>query len=121
MTSATNDQYHEIDDAAVSATLEVARQEFEGRDMQRESEVSVADSGELELRAACLSLVSANRKVCLKLPLGIGNVCIPLPFDVRDGTAVQACVGIRTKWGIPTGVCVRILLGGEQLVKKCLP
>jgi hypothetical protein len=121
MTSTANDEYHEIDDAAVSATLEAARQQFQGRDLQAATEISPVDSGELELRAACLEVVSANRRVCLKLPLGIGNACIPLPFDLPDGTAVQACVSIRSTFGIPTGVCVRIVLAGQQLVKKCLP
>lgn len=121
MTNAQSEEYHSFDDAAVSATLEASREPFEGRDVRAASEISPADSGELELRAACLTLKSANRRVCLNLPLGLGRTCIPLPVDIANGTEVQACLSIRTSWGIPTGVCVRITLGGQQLVKRCLP
>jgi hypothetical protein len=122
MTSPTDEEFHAFDDAAVTATLEAARETFGAGDVREITEISPTNSGELELRAQCLSIESANRRVCLKLPLGLGRVCIPLPFDLPDGTAVQACVSIRTIWpGIPTGVCVRITAAGQQLVKRCLP
>ena len=121
MTSATNSEYHSFDEEAVSATLQAARQPFEGTDVQSVTEISQADKGELEIRAACLEIVSSNHRVCLNLPLGLGSVCIPLPFDLPDGTAVQACLDIRTFFGIPTGVCVRLLVAGQQIVRKCLP
>jgi hypothetical protein len=122
MTSPTDEEYHSIDDAAVTATLEAARQSFGAGDVREVTEISPTNSGELELRASCFEIRSTNRRVCLRLPLGLGNVCIPLPFDLPDGSLVRACVSIRTVWpGIPTGVCVRISLAGEQLVKRCLP
>jgi hypothetical protein len=121
MASGTNDEYYEFDDQAVSATIEAARQPFEGRDFRAVTEISALDGGELELRAACLEIVSGNHRVCLKLPLGIGKICLPLPFDLPDGSAVRACLSIRTKWGIPTGVCVKLYVAGEQIASKCFP
>jgi len=121
MTSGTNDEYYEFDEAAVTATLEAARQPFEGRDFRAASDLSALDGGELELRAACISVTSGNRRVCLRLPLGIGQVCIPLPFDLPNGTAVRACLSIRTTWGIPTGVCVKLYVAGEQVASRCFP
>ena len=99
MSNGTNDEYHEFDEQAVSATLEASRQPFEGRDLR-----AVSDN-----------------KVCLKLPLGIGQVCIPVPFDIPDGSVVRACLSIRTKWGIPTGVCVKLYVAGEKIASKCFP
>ncbi|MDQ0767944.1 hypothetical protein QF031_000693 [Pseudarthrobacter defluvii] len=120
MANETNDEYAEFDEQAVTATLEASRQPFEGRNLQ-EVDFSAVDGGELELRASCISITSGNHRVCLKLPLGIGNVCLPLPFDLPDGTAVRACLSTRTKWGIPTGVCVKLYVAGEQIVSKCFP
>jgi hypothetical protein len=121
-TNAENDEYYEFDEQAVSATLEASRQPFEGTDFRTEPDISAVDRGELELRAACTEIVSGNHRVCLRLPLGIGQVCIPLPFDVPNGTPIRACLGIRTTWpGIPTGVCVRLYVAGEQVAKKCYP
>jgi hypothetical protein len=59
------------------------------------------DRGELELRAMCISVVSGNHRVCLKPPVGIGRVCIRVPFDLPDGTAVRACLSIRTSGSFP--------------------
>jgi hypothetical protein len=122
MANGTNDEYAEFDEQAVTATLEASRQQFEGRDLQAQPDFSVAsEGGELELRAACISVASGNNRVCLKLPLGIGQVCLPVPFDIPNGTAVRACLSTRTKWGIPTGVCVKLYVAGEQIASKCFP
>lgn len=122
MTNGTNDEYHEFDEQAVTATLEASRQQFQGREAGAAPDFSSpSEGGELELRAACISVVSGNNKVCLKLPLGIGQVCIPVPFDVPNGTAVKACLSTRTSWGIPTGVCVKLYVAGEQVAKRCFP
>jgi len=120
-TNEQNDEYVEFDEQAVSATLEASRQPFEGRDSRAVTEISATDGGELELRASCVSVNSGNHRVCLSLPLGIGRVCIPVPFDLPNGTAVRACLSIRTKWGIPTGVCVKLYVAGEQVASKCFP
>lgn len=120
-TNETEEEYSEFDEQAVSAALEASRQPFEGREARAVTDISAVDGGELELRASCMSIVSRNHRVCLKLPLGIGQVCIPVPFDVRNGTAVRACLSTRTKWGIPTGVCVKLYVSSEQIVSKCFP
>lgn len=122
MTNGANDEYYEFDDQAVTATLEASRQQFQGRDAGASPDFSSpSEGGELELRASCISVVSGNNKVCLRLPLGIGQVCIPVPFDVPNGTAVRACLSTRTSWGIPTGVCVKLYVAGEQVAKRCFP
>jgi hypothetical protein len=119
-TSGTNDEYYEFDEQAFTAALEASRQPFEGRDVSALPNFSDVEGGELELRAACVSAVSGNHRVCLKVPV-VGNICIPLPFDLPDGTAVRACASVRTKWGFPTGVCVKLYVAGEQVASKCFP
>jgi len=117
----TEPEYGSFDDEAVSKALEAARAPYEGADLRTVEKINTTDSGGLEIRAQCISLTSGNHKVCLNLPLGLGSICIPLPFDLPDGTAVRACLSIRTFWGIPTGVCVTLYVGGEQIVRKCFP
>lgn len=121
MANGTDEEYAEFDEQAVTATLEASRQPFEGTDLRAQTDISTLDRSELELRAACISIVSGNHRVCLRLPLGIGRVCIPVPFDLPDGTAVRACLSIRTSWGIPTGVCVTLYVAGERIARKCFP
>jgi hypothetical protein len=121
MANETNDEYSAFDEQAVTATLEASRQPFEGRNLQTVTDLTSMDGGELELRASCISVTSGNNRVCLRLPLGIGNVCLPVPFDLPNGTAVRACLSTRTSWGIPTGVCVKLYVAGEQIVSKCFP
>ncbi|MDT0353608.1 hypothetical protein [Pseudonocardia charpentierae] len=118
----TEPEYASFDDEAVSKTLEAARQPYEGTDLTAVTEISPAVSAGLELRAQCITVTSGNHRVCVNLPLGLGRACLPLPFDLPDGTAVQACLSIRTgPFGIPTGVCVTLFVGGEQIVRKCFP
>jgi hypothetical protein len=115
-------EYHSFDEEAITRTLEAARAPHEGRDLREMTQVAVTERGELELRAACISITSGNHRVCLNLPLGLGQVCIPLPFDLPDGTAVRACLSIRTGiFGIPTGVCVSLSVAGEQIARRCFP
>jgi hypothetical protein len=117
----TEPEYASFDDEAVSQVLEAARQHYAESDVRAATEIATADSGGLEMRAQCISITSSNHKVCVNLPLGLGSICIPLPFNVPNGTAVRACLSIRTTWGIPTGVCVTLYVGGEQIVRKCFP
>jgi hypothetical protein len=122
MANGTDEEYAEFDEQAVTATLEAARQPFEGTDFRSQTDISTLDRSELELRAACIAIASRNHRVCLSLPLGIGRVCIPVPFDLPDGTAVRACLSIRTgPFGIPTGVCVTLYVAGERVARKCFP
>jgi hypothetical protein len=74
--------------------------------------------GELSAQAECIGVVAKNGRVCLKIPI-VGTVCIPVNFGLPDGTAAEACVSLKTRWGIPTGVCVEVRAAGVSLVKQC--
>ncbi len=110
-------EYASFDEAEVSSALEAARQEYEGVDFRSVTEVSTAVSPNLELRATCLELRSTGRRVCLELPLNLGRRCVPV--NLPDGTLVRVCLSICTTFGVPTGVCVRVFLGSEQVAKRC--
>jgi hypothetical protein len=118
MTKPNDDEYYSFDDEAVSSALEAARQPYEATDLQAIAEIS-SESGELSVLAQCISVTVRNRRVCLNLPLGLPRVCIPIPVNIKDGTAAQACLSICTFWGIPTGACVRVVVGGVVVVKRC--
>jgi len=118
----TTPEFHRFPDDAIARTLDAVRGSHEDRDFRDVQQITPADFSALELRAACISITSRNGKICLDLPLGLGGVCIPVPFDIPDGTAVQACLSIRTIFpGIPTGVCVRLRVAGEQIASRCFP
>ena len=72
--------------------------------------------------ATCVSVVTANNRVCLRLPV-VGNVCLPFPIPVPSGTAAQACISVCTKgfgpFKVPTGACATVSIAGRQLVRKC--
>jgi hypothetical protein len=63
------------------------------------------------LLADCVSVTVNDRKVCLELPLDLGEACVEVPDWVPDGEAARACISIKKKWGIPTGVklCVYVV------------
>ena len=111
------DAVYHFDHAKVQRAIEVAQQPYRDRDLRAVSEISTAQPPNLRLNVACISVVSQGNEVCLELPLGLGQVC--LPIDLPDGTAAQACLSICTIWGIPTGVCVRVTVGGIELVGQC--
>ena len=81
-----------------------------------ESKIDI-DDGHLQVLAQCIELTIKNRRVCLKLPLGIGKICIPVPISY-DGKLAKACLRICTTWGIPTGVKVSVSAGGVVIVQK---
>jgi hypothetical protein len=110
--------YNSFDDEAISRVLEVAKRPHQETDLRAITEISPAVRP-LSLNAACISIVTSNNQVCLNLPLGLGSVCIPIPFNIPDGTVVQACLDICTFWGIPTGACLRISFEGQQIVSQC--
>lgn len=114
-----NGEYYSFDDEAVSNALEAAKKHYEGMDLQAITEISMTESPELSILAQCISVNVTNHRVCLRLPLGIGNVCLPIPLPIPNGTAAEACLSICTWWGIPVGACVRIVVGGKEIVKRC--
>jgi hypothetical protein len=119
--STSTPEYHSFPEEAFARTIETARQLDEGRDLRDLTQITPSELGTMELRAACISVTSGNHRVCLSIPI-VGDICIPLPFDLPDGTALQACVFLRTiNFGIPTGVCVRISAGGHEIVSRCFP
>jgi tetrahydromethanopterin S-methyltransferase subunit H len=74
--------------------------------------------GELSAQAECIGVVAQNGRVCLKIPI-VGTVCIPVNFGLPNGTAAEACVSVKTKWGFPVGVCVEVRAAGITIVKQC--
>ena len=68
--------------------------------------------------ASCVSLRIVNRRVCLRLPV-VGNVCLPIPIPVPSGTLAQGCASVCKTWGIPTGACLSVRIGGRQIARKC--
>lgn len=74
--------------------------------------------GALLVGAQCISVTVNNGQVCINLPLGIGSKCFTVPSWVPNGTAVQACLDICTKWGIPCGVQVTLSVAGKLILKK---
>ena len=74
--------------------------------------------GAMMIGAQCISVTVKNHKVCINLPLGIGSKCFTVPAWVPEGPAVQACLDICTKWGIPCGVQVTLSVAGKLILKK---
>lgn len=114
----TQPQRYSFSDEAISSAIETARRPHEGTDLRAITEISPSH-GPVALRAQCISVTTGDHQVCLDLPLGLGSVCLPIPFDIPDGTIAQACLDICTTIGIPTGVCVRVVVGGATVVRQC--
>lgn len=110
--------YTSFSDDDISRALEAAKQPHQETDLRAVTEISPA-ARPLSFSAACISITTTNNQVCLNLPLGLGSVCIPIPFNIPDGTVVQACIDICTFFGIPTGACLRISAEGQQIVSQC--
>jgi hypothetical protein len=112
-------EYHKFDDAAVTSALAAASEHNESFGVSAAAgPANLAASGEFFISAQCISVKVVNHKICLSLPLGIGNICLPVPNFVPSGTAVQACLGICTTFGFPTGVSVTLSALGHVIVKK---
>jgi hypothetical protein len=120
MTSGQQPEYYSFSDEAISSALEAARKPHEGKDLAAATaDLSTSEGAQLEILAQCISVRVNNNRVCLSLPLGIGSICIPIPFHVGNGTVAEACISICTTWGIPTGACASIRVGGTQVVRQC--
>ncbi|GAB3787485.1 hypothetical protein GCM10028818_52550 [Spirosoma horti] len=74
--------------------------------------------GPLSIAAQCISVTTANHKICINLPLGIGKRCFTLPVNVPNGTVGKACLSICTTFGIPTGVRVTVVIGGVTVISQ---
>ena len=126
MATPTPEEVYEFDAAAIRGALEAAREAA-----AEQVQVATADPTALDLTAAqasdvtvlahCITVTVRNRRVCLRLPLGLGQACLPIPISIGDGTSAEACLRTRTKWGIPTGVCVSVRVGGHEIVEQCFP
>jgi hypothetical protein len=115
-TRAGGQQPYSFDEANVQKALEAAGKPFAGRDLR--AQIDTSQNPNLRSIGDCVDLRSGESEVCLDLPLGLGSVCIPLPFDLPDGKAAQACLYICTTLGLPTGVSVRVTVGGFTVVDQ---
>ena len=52
------------------------------------------------------------------LSFGFGQHCFSLPITIPSGSVGEACLSIRTTWGIPTGVRVKVTIAGVQVVSQ---
>ena len=116
------DNTPEFSSEAIGHALDTARTYSESARATAESastgqEIGL-DDGTLQISAQCISLAVQNGQVCINLPFGLGKKCLPIPKFVPNGTLVEACLDICTKWGIPCGVKVTISLAGKPIVKK---
>ncbi len=113
---ARSGQRYSFKEENVSRALEAARQPFAGRNLR--DRIDTSQNPYMRSIGDCVELRSGESEVCLDLPLGLGDACIPLPFDLPDGQAAQACLYLCTTWGIPTGVTVRVTVGGFTIVEQ---
>ncbi|MEM8994742.1 MAG: hypothetical protein AAGF23_08110 [Acidobacteriota bacterium] len=105
-------EYHKFDDKMVMAALANAQRQTEMMAGVRQ------DDGKLSIGAGCITVVVENGQICLELPLGFGRFCLPIPPFIPDGTKVQACIDICTKFGIPTGVKLTVSFNGSTIFTK---
>jgi hypothetical protein len=109
-------QYYSFDEKTVQEAVESAKQHFSSFTVE-EFSASTADAA-LSISGGCISVVTQNNKVCVKLPLGFGQHCLPLPVHIPNGTAAQACLTICTTWGFPTGVKVSVIVASITVVSQ---
>ncbi len=73
--------------------------------------------GTMQIMAQCISVTTANRKICISLPV-VGKRCFTVPVNIPNGTVGKACLSICTKLGIPTGVRVSVTIGGVTVINQ---
>lgn len=74
--------------------------------------------GNVEIMAQCISVTTANHKICITLPV-VGRRCLHVPFNIPNGKVGKACLSICTVWpGIPTGVKVSVTIGGVTIIRQ---
>jgi hypothetical protein len=74
--------------------------------------------GPLSIAAQCISVTTANHKICINLPFGLGKRCFTLPVNIPNGSVGKACLSICTTWGIPTGVKVSVVVAGVTVISQ---
>ena len=94
---------------ATANTKGVAFDMSKGRGMQ---------DGPLSIAAQCISVTTANRKICINLPLGIGKRCFTVPVNIPNGTVGKACISICSIFGIPTGFRVTVVIAGVTIISQ---
>jgi hypothetical protein len=62
----------------------------------------------------CISVTIHDGKACLNLPV-VGSVCVSVPSWVPNGTVAQACIDICSKFGIPCGAKVSVVVAGQNV------
>ena len=73
--------------------------------------------GTMEIMAQCISVTTANHKICISLPV-VGKRCLTVPVNIPNGKVGKACLSICTKFGIPTGVKVSVTIGGVTVIRQ---
>jgi len=109
--------YPEFSAEAIDQALEAARRHSSARIQAVSGQGLVFADGSLKVGAQCISVTVQNGQVCLNLPV-VGSECFSVPTWVPNGTAVQACLDICTKWGVPCGVEVTVSLAGQRILSK---
>lgn len=115
--------YHEFDAGAIDEAISAVRGQPGGGVAAlaaggAQAPVALQDSGHMFLAAQCIAVTVANRHICLNLPLHIGKVCLPVPGFVPNGTAAEACIGLCTHFGVPTGLKVTVTIAGKTVLQK---
>ncbi|MGB6229357.1 MAG: hypothetical protein WBF53_04425 [Litorimonas sp.] len=106
-------------DEKVQAAIQAAHDHYaDHRVMSDIATAPTAPAAELSLSGGCISVKVEDGKVCVELPLGIGKICIPIPVHF-DADVAQACIKIKSTWGIPTGLCLTISIAGTQVAEQC--
>lgn len=73
--------------------------------------------GTMQIMAQCISVTTANRKICITLPV-VGKKCFTVPLNIPNGKVGKACLSVCTKFGIPTGVKVSITIAGVTVINQ---
>jgi hypothetical protein len=111
-------EYPSFDSEIISQSLAAAQQHSDSLRAELSPDALDLSDGALTIGAQCISITVKNHQVCINLPFGIGSKCLPVPSWVPEGSAVQACLHICTKWGIPCGVEVTVSIAGKLIIKK---
>jgi hypothetical protein len=73
--------------------------------------------GTMEIMAQCINVTTANRKICISLPV-VGRHCLTVPVNIPNGSIGRACLSVCTKLGIPSGVKVSVTIGGVTVIRQ---